>query len=230
MPRYVAVGSLAKELAPARLISADPRNGTHLVGSSIAAAFRLFGGHAIVLSDTTLASDENGGSGLWLWHGKAPLPPSQSASRVQQIPGPNVSALRRGGWWALLGGVALALLAVMQRSTSLDQPPPVDTPAVALDPVPSPTNAHAVISAPPVDIPPPQVEHTDTELNQAPIPSVPAAPLPARGTEHELATKAVHHTSTRTVRKAHALAARNSPVIRGVLMPPDPVGKHNGGH
>jgi hypothetical protein len=168
-------------------------------------------------------------TGLWLWHGKAPLPssPSQPASRVQQIPGPNVSAWRL----ALLGGVALALLAVMQRSTPLDKPPPVDTPAVALEPVPSPVITHAVIPAPPVDIPPPQVEHTDTELNEAQMPSAPAAPLPARGTEHELATKAVHHTSARTVRKTHAFAGRNSPfVIHGVLTPPDPMGKHNGGH
>jgi hypothetical protein len=132
---------------------------------------------------------------------------------------------------ALLGGVALALLAVMQRSTPPDKPPPVDTPAVALEPVPSPVIAHAVIPAPPVDIPPPQVEHTDTELNEAQMPSAPAAPLPARGTEHELATKAVHHTSARTVRKTHAFAGRNSPfVIHGVLTPPDPMGKHNGGH
>lgn len=184
------------------------------------------------MSDTTLPSDENGRSGLWLWHGKAPLPPSpsQSASRVQQIPGPNVSALRRGGWWALLGGVALALLAVMQRSTPLDKPPPVDTPAVALEPVPSPVIAHAVIPAPRVDIPPPQVEHPETQLDQAQMPSAPAAPLPARGTEHELATKAVRYTSTRTVRKTQASAGRNSPVIHGVLTPPDPMGKHSGGH
>ena len=55
-------------------------------------------------SDTTSPSDENHASGLWLWHGKAPLPPSppQPASRVQQIPGPNVAALRR----AWMGGGA----------------------------------------------------------------------------------------------------------------------------
>jgi hypothetical protein len=67
---------------------------------------------AFFVSDTTSPSDQDHGSGLWLWDGKAPLPPPQPASRVQQIPGPNVSALRRGGWLALSGGVALTLLGV----------------------------------------------------------------------------------------------------------------------
>jgi hypothetical protein len=85
-----------------------------------------------VSSDTTSPSDENQASGLWLWHGKAPLPPSplQPASRVQQSLDPIVSALRRRGWMALPGGVALTLLAVMLRSTPLDKPPPANTPAV----------------------------------------------------------------------------------------------------
>ena len=79
-----------------------------------------------MMSDTTSPSEEDHRSGLWLWHGKAPppLPPLQPASRVQQIPGPTVSALRRRGWMALPGGVALVLLAVMLRSTPLDKPPP----------------------------------------------------------------------------------------------------------
>ena len=179
-----------------------------------------------MLSDTTSPSEEDHRSGLWLWHGKAPppLPPLQPASRVQQIPGPTVSALRRRGWMALPGGVALVLLAVMLRSTPLDKPPPADTPAVALEPVPSPAEAHAAIPAP-------RVELTDTQLDQAQMPSAPAAPLPARGTEHELATKAVHHTSARTVRKTHTFAGRNSPfVIHGVLTPPERAVSRDGGH
>ena len=180
-------------------------------------------------SDTPSPSDENHRSGLWLWHGKAPLPlpPLQPASRVQQIPGPDVSALRRRGWMALPGGVALALLAVMLRSTPLDKPPPADTPAVALEPVPSPAEAHAVIPAPPVNIPAPRVEHADTQFDQVQTPSAPTT----LGTEHQLAKKAAHHTPARTAGKAHAFAGRSSPfVIHGVLTPPDPMGKHNGGH
>jgi hypothetical protein len=101
-----------------------------------------------VLSDTASPSDENHGSGLWLWHGKAPLPPSplQPASHVLRIPGPNVTALRKGRWIALPGGMALALLVVILRSTPLDKPPPADTSAVALEPVPSPVEAHASLT------------------------------------------------------------------------------------
>ena len=182
-----------------------------------------------MFSDTTSQSDENQASGLWLWHGKAPLPPSplQPASHVPQIPGPNVPALRRRGLMALPGGVALALLAVMLRSTPLDKPPSADTPAVALEPVPSPTEAHAVIPAPPVNISAPRVEHTDTQ-DQAQMPSPPTT----LGTEHQLEKTAAHHTSARTTRKAHAFAGKGSPfIIHGVLTPPDlPMVRHDGGH
>jgi len=128
---------------------------------------------------------------------------------------------------ALRGGVALALLAVMLRSTPLDKPPPSDTPAVALEPVPSPAYAHAVIPAPPVSIPTPEVEHTDTQLDQAQMPSAPATPE----TQHQLAKKAAHHTAARTARKPHAFTGRSSPfAIHGVLTPPEPMVRHDGGH
>jgi hypothetical protein len=182
-----------------------------------------------VSSDPTSPSDENHRSGLWLWHGKAPLPPSalQPASRVQQIPDPNVSALRWRGWMVLPGGVALALLAVMLHSTPPDMPAPAGSAAVALEPVPSPTNASAVIPAPPVNISAPRVEHTDTQLDQA----HPAPLSPARGTEHQPAKKAAHQTSARTVRKNHASADRDSPLwIHGVLAPPEPRAWHGGGY
>jgi hypothetical protein len=182
-----------------------------------------------VSSDTTSPSEEDHGSGLWLWHGKAPppLPPLQPASRVEQIPGPNVSALRRRGWMALPGGVALALLAVMLRSTPLDKPPPADTPAVALEPVPSPAEAHAVIPAPPVNISAPRVEQADTPFDQAQMPPAPTTP----GTEHQLAKEATPDASARTVRKTHAFAGRSSPfVIHGVLTPPEPTVSRDSGH
>jgi hypothetical protein len=182
-----------------------------------------------VLSDTTSPSEEDHRSGLWLWHGKAPppLPPLQPASRAQQIPGPNVSALRRRGWMALPGGAALALLAVMLRSTPLDKPPPADAPAEALEPVPSPAVAYAVIPAPPVNIPAPQVEHMDTQFDQVETPSAPVTPE----TEHQLAKKAVHLTSARTVRKTREFAGRGSPFsIHGVLTPPEPTVSRDGGH
>ena len=182
-------------------------------------------GHAIVLSDTTSPSDGNHGSGLWLWHGKAPLPPSpsQRTSRVRKFLDPIVSALRRGGWMALPGGVALSMLAVTLRSTPPDKPAPTDAPAVALEPVPSPAHARAVIPAPPVNIPAPRVEQTDTQLDQPQMPSAAAALSPVRGTEHQLAKKVGHHTSVRTGRKTQALANKGSPfVIHGVLTPPEP--------
>jgi hypothetical protein len=132
---------------------------------------------------------------------------------------------------ALPGGVALALLAVMLRSTPLDKPGPADTPAVALEPVPSPAGASAVIPAPPVNISAPRVEHTDTQLDQAQIPSAPATLSPTRGTEHQPAKKAAHQTSVRTMRKTHASAGRSSPfVIHGVLTPPEPTVSRDSGH
>ena len=185
-----------------------------------------------MLSDTTSPSDGNHGSGLWLWHGKAPLlpSPSQPTSRVRQFLDPIVSALRRGGWMALPGGVALSLLAVMLHSTPPDKSAPADTPSVALEQVPSPA-AHAAIPAPPVNIPAPRVEHTDTQLDQPQKPSAAAALSPVRGTEHQLAKKVGHHTSVRTGRKTQALADRGSPfVIHGVLTPPEPTAWHSRGY
>jgi hypothetical protein len=212
-------------------LQAGVRNRTNPVSLSIAAAFSgLKEGHAIVSSDTTSPSGENQTSGLWLWHGKAPLPlppsPPQPASRAQQSLDLIVSGLRKGGWMALPGGVALALFAVVLRSTPPDQPAPTDTP-VAVEPIRSPAEAHAVIPAPPVNIPTPWVEHTDTPFDQAQMPSAPATP----GTEHQLAKKAAHHTSARTVGKTHAFASRGSPFfIRGVLTPPEPTVSRDGGH
>ena len=180
-------------------------------------------------SDTTSLSDKNQESGLWLWHGKTPPPPSPPgpASRVQQFLDPLVSAFRRGGWIALPSGVALALLAVMLRSTPLDKPPPADTPAVALEPVPSPAEAHALIPAPPVNISPPRIEHADTQFDQVQTPSASTTP----GTEHQLAKKATHHVSARTAGKPRAFAGRSSPlVIHGVLTPPEPTVSRDSGH
>ena len=185
------------------------------------------------MSDTTSPNDGNHGSGLWLWHGKAPLPPSPSraTSRLRQFLDPIVSALRRGGWVALPGGVALSLLAVTLRSTPPDKPAPAESAAVALEPVPSPAHARAVIPAPPVNIPAPRVEQTDTQLDQPQMPSAAAALSPVRGTEHQLAKKAGHHTQARTVRKTHASADRGSPfVIHGVLTPPEATARHSGGY
>ena len=127
---------------------------------------------------------------------------------------------------ALPGGVALTLLAVMLRSTPPDKLAPADT-SVAVEPLPSPAEAHAVILAPPVNIPASRVEETATQLDQEQMPSAPAAP----GTEHQLAKKAAHHTSARTASKTHPFAGRSSPfVIHGVLTPPEPTVSRDGGH
>ena len=191
-------------------------------------------------SEATSSSDESQESGLWLWHGKAPPPqpaappsPPEPTSRAPRILDPIVSAMRRGGWMALPGALALILLAVMLHSKPPDKPaPPVDAPAVALEPVSFPTVTNPIIPAPPVNIPAPRVELTNTQLDQAQIPSAPAALLPARGTTYQLAKKAAHHTSARIVRKTHSsLAHRGSPfLIRGVLTPPEPTVWHGGGY
>ena len=192
-------------------------------------------------SDTTSLSDKNHESGLWLWHGETPSPPSPSgpASRVQRFLDPLVSAFRRGGWIALPSGVGLALLAVMLRSTPPDKPVPADTRVMALAPLPSPADKNTPIPAPRVDtpgppvdipgphadIPGPRVEHSDTQLDQTQMPSAPAVLLPAQGTEHQLSKKkkTAHRTPDRTVRKTHPLADSGSPFsIRGVLTPPEP--------
>jgi hypothetical protein len=188
------------------------------------------GRHAIVLSETTSLSDENQESGLWLWQGKTPLPPSppRPASRAQQFLDPLVSALRRGGWIVLLSGVALALLVVMLRSTPPDKPVPADISAMALAPVPPPADANPPIPAAPVDIPAPRVEHTEVQM-----PSAPAALLPAQGTEQQLSKKrkAAYRTPAQTVRKTHPLADSRSPFsIRGVLTPPEPEVRRGGGY
>ena len=183
-------------------------------------------------SDTISPRDEKRASGLWLWHGKPPLPPSrpQLASRVLRSVDSIVFALRKGGWIALPGGIALTLLAVMLRLTPPDKPAPTDTPAARLEPVPSPAEAHAVIPAPPVNIPASRVEQADTQLDQAQMPSAPAAPLPAQGTEQQLAKPAAHHTSARTVRKTRAFAGSGSPFsIHGVLTPPEATVWHGRG-
>jgi hypothetical protein len=179
------------------------------------------------LSDRTSPSDENHGSGLWLWHGKPPLPSLQPAPRVQQSLGPIFSALRSRVWIALPGGVALTLLAFMVRSTLPDKPAPVDTP-VAAEPIRSPANTRAVIPAPPASIPAPRVEHTDTQFDQVQMPFAPASP----GTERRPAKKSAPYTSARSVRKTHAFVGRSSPfVIHGVLTPPDdPTVGHDGGY
>ena len=184
-------------------------------------------------SDTTSLSDKNHESGLWLWHGETPLPPSPGpTSRVQQFLDPLVSAFRRGGWIALPSGAAVALLAVMLRSTPPDKPVPADMRVMALAPLPSPADTNMPIPGPrvdipgpPADIPGPRVEHSDTRLDQTQMPSAPAALLPAQGTEHQLSKKkkTAHRTPDRTVRKTHPLADSGSPFsIRGVLTPPEP--------
>ena len=127
---------------------------------------------------------------------------------------------------ALPGGVALTLLAVILRSTPTDKPAPADT-SVAVEPLPSPADAHAVIPTPPVNIPAPRIEQMDTQFDQVQTPSAPTTP----GTEHQLAKKAAHHTSAQTAGKAREFVGRSSPfVIHGVLTPPEPTVSRDSGH
>ena len=151
--------------------------------------------------------------------------PLRASNKFPVLP----SLLCEGGrWMALPGGVALTLLAVMLRSTPLDKPPTADTPAVALEPVPSPAEARAVIPAPPVNISPPRIEQADLQFDQVQMPSAPTTP----GTELQLAKKATHHVTARTAGKTRAVAGRSSPfVIHGVLTPPDdPTVRRDAGH
>ena len=172
-------------------------------------------------SHSALSNTESQEAGLWLWRGEALPPPSaptpksrvQPKSRVHQILSSMVPAARWAGWMALLGGLAVALLAA---SAMLHPTPPeesVDTPAVSLPPVPSATVARPSVAPAPAEL-------TEAQSDQTEAPLAPAAQTLARPAETRVAKS--HPQLPRTVRKTHASPVRRGPptLIPGVLTPP----------
>ena len=168
-------------------------------------------------SHSALSNTESQEAGLWLWRGEALPPPSapQPKSRVQQILSSMVPAARWAGWMALLGGLAVALLAAsaMLHPTPPEESVSVDTPAVSLPPVPSATVARPSAAPAPAEL-------TEAQSDQTEVPLAPAAQTLARPSETRVAKS--HPQPPRTVRKTHASPARKGPptLIPGVLTPP----------
>src|SRR6202040_495536 len=100
-----------------------------------------------------LISTDSKESGLWLWQGDAPAPPSFSRpqSRDRHILRRIMPAARWAGWIALPTGLALTLIALLMIPHP-DRPVSPDRPAVAPSSATSPTVAP--LSAPSPTIPP----------------------------------------------------------------------------
>ena len=154
-------------------------------------------------------SDESQESGLWLWHGKAPLPSGpKPASRVRQILGRILSAARWDGWLALPGGLTLGYFAasVLLHSTPPDEPVPSDTPTVA----------RPIAAEPPAEV--------TAQTDQVQVPSAPTTQMTARELERQVAKWREHRAWSARVRKTHLLLAR-----RGSSMF-EPMTWHGGGY
>jgi hypothetical protein len=173
-------------------------------------------------SHPALSNTESQEAGLWLWRGEALPPPSaprpnraSSANRVQQILGSMVPAARCAGWMALLGGLAVALLAAsaMLHPTPQEESVSVDTPAVSLPPVPSDIVVRPSVAPAPAEL-------TEAQSDQTEVPLAPAAQTLARPAETRVAKS--HAQPPRTVRKTYASPVRRGPptLIPGVLTPP----------
>jgi hypothetical protein len=172
-------------------------------------------------SHPALTNTESQEAGLWLWRGEALPPPSapppksriEPESRVQQILGSMVPAARWAGWMALLGGLAVALLAAsaMLHPTPPEESVSVDTPAVSLSPVPSATVVPPSVAPAPADL-------TEAQSDQTEVP--PAAQTLARPAETRVAKSRAQ--PPRTVRKTQASPVRRvtPTLIPGVLTPP----------
>jgi hypothetical protein len=135
-------------------------------------------------------------SGLWLWHGEAPLQPSlpRPKSRAQPIFRRIMPAAGWAGRIALPIGLALIAIAVSmtphpERSVSADKP------AVALSPAPSPAAADLIVAVP-------AAKPTQAQLDQVQVPSEMAAKIRAREPEPNWR---LQPKSSRTSRKSYAL-------------------------
>jgi len=149
-------------------------------------------------------SIESQESGLWLWHGEAPPPPSppRPTSRVQLL-GRIGFAVRQARRMALANGLALTSLAAsaLLYSTPPDEPLRADKPAVATQIVPPPPVARPIVPGPPVSL-------TDAQSGQVQMTSAPASRITVRGTGRQVRKWHAHRKSAAPLRKSHASFAR----------------------
>jgi hypothetical protein len=196
-------------------------------------------------SDAVLISTDSKESGLWLWQGDAPSPPSfaRPKSRDLHILRRIMPAVGWAGWIALPTGLALTLIAILMiphpdRPVSADRPAvapssatsPTVAPSSAPSPVVTPSSAPSPpLGAPVVATPPP--EPATARLDQEKVPSAPAAEIMARTPEPRMAKSRAQHKSSPVVRKTHVSHVRRGPLfpIPGVLTPP-PMTWHGDGY
>ena len=102
-------------------------------------------------SDAVLISTDSKESGLWLWQGDAPSPPSfpRPKSRDRHILRRIMPAAGWAGWIALPTGLALTLIAILMIPNP-DRPVSADRPAVAPSSATSPTVAPSSAPSPPL--------------------------------------------------------------------------------
>src|SRR3984893_3649702 len=100
-------------------------------------------------SDAVLISTDSKESGLWLWQGDAPSPPScpRPKSRDRHILRRIMPAAGWAGWIALPTGLALTLIAILMIPHP-DRPVSADRPAVAPSSATSPTVAPSSAPSP----------------------------------------------------------------------------------
>jgi hypothetical protein len=101
-------------------------------------------------SDAVLISTDSKESGLWLWQGDAPSPPSfpRPKSRDRHILRRIMPAAGWAGWIALPTGLALTLIAILMIPHP-DRPVSADRPAVAPSSAPSPAVTPSSATSPP---------------------------------------------------------------------------------
>jgi hypothetical protein len=176
-------------------------------------------------SDAVLISTDSKESGLWLWQGDAPSPPSfpRPKSRDRHILRRIMPAAGWAGWIALPTGLALTLIAILMIPHP-DRPVSADRPAVAPSSAASPPLGAPVVAAPPP-------EPATARLDQEKVPSAPAAQIMTRTPEPRMAKSRAQHKSSRVVRKTHLSHVRRGPLfpIPGVLTPP-PMTWHGDGY
>jgi len=176
-------------------------------------------------SDAVLISTDSKESGLWLWQGDAPSPPSfpRPKSRDRHVLRRIMPAAGWAGWIALPTGLALTLIAILMIPHP-DRPVSADRSAVAPSSATSPPPLGAPVAAPPP-------EPATARLDQEKVPSAPAAQIMTRTPEPRMAKSRAQHKSSRVVRKTHLSHVRRGPLfpIPGVLTPP-PMTWHGDGY
>jgi hypothetical protein len=168
-----------------------------------------------ISSSAQLVSTDLKESGLWLWQGEAPPPPTlpRPKSRNQQFLRRIMPAAGWAGWIAVPAGLALAFLAVSMFPHP-DRPVSAERPAAALSSAPSPAVTPPIVPLTPAG------EGKPEQVQVPPVP--PAANMTAQGPETPLVKGRAHPKLSRTARKTHASHVRKRPLFPtpGVLTPP----------